>query len=346
MGTTTSRHRRRTTAAIILTGTLALAACSGGDDDASTAAPLAAGTEEQTDVGDQNGAQENDPTETGGRSLGDVTDLGFDQGVIGRDVIIEMAVTMSSDDIRHTVATITASAKTLGGGIASSDVDYGNRAGVGSDEGYAVLVIKVPPASVARLLDGLDDAGVVESINQSAQDVTDQLVDLDVRISNARQSVANVRAFMDRTNNLNELVALEGELTRRQTELERLEAQQRNLGDRVEFSTITINVSPTAATAEPAVTTDDTIGDAFRTGWDAFVGLIFVIAFVLAISLPFLLLGLLALGLLWIALRAGRIPRRPDDRFEHGPADGDHDDGAAADVSAPEDADASTNRVV
>ena len=311
-------------------------------------ASLAAGTIAPTNrqlvgTADQNGAPES-PAELDAGGIAGGTDLGFDQGVIGRDVIIEMAVSMSSDDIQHTVATITASAKTLGGGIASSDVDYGNRAGVGSDEGYAVLVIKVPPASVTRLLDGLDDAGVVESINQSAQDVTDQLIDLDVRISNARQSVANVREFMDRTNNLNELVALEGELTRRQTELERLEAQQRNLGDRVEFSTITINVSPTATVAEPAATTDDTIGDAFRTGLDAFVGFVFVIAFVLAISLPFLLLGLLALGLLWMGLRAGRIPRRLGDGFDHGPAEDARD--ADDDVSAPDDVDASTNRVV
>ena len=114
-----------------------------------------------------------------------------------------------------------------------------------------MLVVKVPPQSVDSLLAGLDDTGTVQSINQSAQDVTEQLIDLDVRIDNARQSVANVREFMDRTENLNELVALEGELTRRQTDLEQLEAQQRNLSDRVALSTVTIEVVPTASVPEP-----------------------------------------------------------------------------------------------
>ena len=129
----------------------------------------------------------------------------------------------------------------------------------------------------------------MQSINQSAQDVTEQLVDLDVRISNARQSVANVREFMDRTENLNELVALEGELTRRQTDLERLEAQQRNLSDRVALSTITIEVVPTASVPEPVDDDADTIGDAFRTGLGRVRRLrSSAIGFVLAVALPFL----------------------------------------------------------
>ena len=36
--------------------------------------------------------------------------------------------------------------------------------------------------TIDRLLDGLDDTAEIQSINQSAQDVTEQLVDLDVRI--------------------------------------------------------------------------------------------------------------------------------------------------------------------
>jgi hypothetical protein len=232
---------------------------------------------------------------------------GFDVGVVGRDVIIEMRVVLSSEDIERSVASIMASARTLGGGIASSDVDYGDAGGSGGD-GFAVLVVKVPPDSVDRLLAGLGDTGTIESINQSARDVTDQLVDLDVRISNARQSVANVREFMDRTENLNELVTLEGELTRRQTDLEQLEAQQRNLADRVALSTITIEVVPTASIPEAPTDDDQSIGDAFRGGWEAFVAVLFGVGFILAAVSPFLMLG----GLL--ALIGWTIVRRRDAR--------------------------------
>jgi hypothetical protein len=236
---------------------------------------------------------------------------GFDIGIIGRDVIIEMSVVLSSDNVQRTVSSIMAQASALGGGVASSNVNYGSRNG-GGGEAYAVLVVKVPPQSVDSLLAGLDDTGTVQSINQSAQDVTEQLIDLDVRISNARQSVANVREFMDRTENLNELVALEGELTRRQTDLERLEAQQRNLSDRVALSTVTIEVVPTASVPEPIDDESDTIADAFTKGWDAFSGFVFGIGFILAVLLPFIALAAL-LGLLgWaIVRRGGHAPAAP-----------------------------------
>ena len=323
MGSTeTSRIRRaprRGPAVLILAGALALTAC-GGDDDDSSAAENADTAEETAEPAEllAEGASSDSPAggfvasdDSGDQAAADrPNDGGFDIGVVGRDVIVEMKVVVSSDDIERTVASVMAAASTLGGGVASSDVNYGNDDVTGS-QGFAVLVVKVPPDAVDRLLSGLDDTGTVQSINQSAQDVTEQLVNLDVRIRNARQSVANVREFMDRTENLQELVTLESELTRRQTELEQLEAQQRNLADRVALSTITIEVVPTASVPEPlADEADDGIGDAFRSGWEAFTALLFGIGFVLAATLPFLISGLLLALAAWVIVHR-RDTRRP-----------------------------------
>jgi hypothetical protein len=315
----TPHHRRaprRGPVTLILAAALAVTACGGDGDDAATA-DVAEATAEDTGGATEGGAGGDflATDESGGAVAADRPaqgDGGFDIGVIGRDVIVEMRVVLSSDDIERTVASIMASSSTLGGGVASSDVNYGNaNTGGTSSQGYAVLVVKVPPESVDRLLSGLDDTGTVQSINQSAQDVTEQLVNLDVRIRNARQSVDNVREFMDRTENLNELVTLEAELTRRQTELEQLEAQQRNIADRVALSTITIEVIPTADVPEPIVDDDQSIGDAFRSGWDAFVAVLFGLGFVLAATLPFLVSGLLLVLAAWTIVRR-RDARRPD----------------------------------
>ncbi len=225
----------------------------------------------------------------------------IDLGAIGRDVIVEMQVSMSSDDVARTVAAITSRASALGGGIESSNVDYGDPTAPETSAGFATLVVKVPPVAVEDLIRGLGDTGTVRSITQSAQDVTDQLVDLDVRIANARQSVVNVREFMDRTQNLNELVTLEAELTRRQTELEQLEAQQRNLSDRVALSTVTIGIVSSASVPEPD--TDGGIRDAFADGWSAFVGLLYGVVVVFAVLAPFLATGIVVAALAWWAVR-------------------------------------------
>jgi hypothetical protein len=268
---------------------LALAGCgSGGDDSADEATADEPASEEPNDTGDLAG----DLAIGGGSGDGDSGGSGggatIDLGQVGRDVIIEMSVTVSSDDIQRSVSAVSARAAALGGGVASSDVNFGNPAFDGPDGGYAVLVVKVPPAAIDDLISGIEQTGTIQSINQSAQDVTEQLIDLDVRISNARESVENVRGFMERADDLSDLVTLESELTRRQTELERLEAQQRNLGERVAFSTVTVEIIPTAAVPDLPDDGDDSIGDAFRQGWDGFTGMIWGIGYVLAVLAPFL----------------------------------------------------------
>ncbi len=346
-------RRLRSLGVLTVAGALALTAC-GGDDDTAASDDMAAADAAEAPAA--NATAEGDMVRSGETAAEEVAgdadsagvdsgDAGFEFGAIGRDVIIEMRVVLSSDDIKRSVASITANASSLGGGIASSDVDYGDAAS--PDSGYAILVVKVPPTAVDRLLSGLDDAGTVQSINQSARDVTEQLVDLGVRIANARQSVANVREFMDRTENLAELVTLEGELTRRQTELERLEAQQRNITDRVALSTITIEVVPTASVPDLVVDEPDTINDAFERGWDVFASVVFAIAYVLAVTLPFLLIGAVVAAAAWLIARRrssnaeavpGGDPRPPSDSPDApGPA-GTPDPGA--DDSISEDASA------
>jgi hypothetical protein len=307
--------RTRTALAVTaLAASIALAGCSGESDDASDLSAEAT----QLDAAAQTNAPaasvapvapDGDQAAVGGPS-------GVDWGSLGRDVIVELHVQMETDDIARTVAAITADAVNVGGGVASSDVSYGteNADGEPNHDGHAVLVLKVPPAEVGRVLGNLDASGRVLSMNQSAQDVTEQLIDLDVRIANKRESVENVRTMMEQATDLNQLVTLEAELTWRQTELEQLEAQQRNLADRVALSTITIEVRPAPApesdTALPA-DAEDSIGDAFEKGWGAFGTVLFGIAFVLAALAPFIVTGTVVACFAWIVIRLRRRPRQP-----------------------------------
>ena len=286
--------RRLVVGVLAIVGVVALAACFGGEDEAAQGGPevttAAAMVMEEDAEGFATGEE---------GALEPYSSGGFDIGAIGRDVIIEMNVLVATDNIQRTVASIMADVSASGGGVAFSNIDYGRWDG-GDGSGYATLVVKVPPEGVDRLLAGLDDTGTVHSISQSAQDVTEQLIDLDVRIRNARESVARVREFMGRTEKLSDLVVLEGELTRRQTDLERLEAQQRNLSERVALSTVTIDIVPTGSVDDDD---PDTIGDAFSTGWDIFLAAMSTTGLVLALASPFLILAALLALLVWFVVR-------------------------------------------
>lgn len=322
---TTHIARRATGVLTVTLAALMLSACAGDDDDSGPIDAVAEVTAEpnmvpvEQSMADAGLAVEGEAGPGAAEAPAD-----FDIGIVGRDVIVEMHVVLGTDDVERSVSSITARAAALGGGVASSDIRYGSDE---PGEGYAVLVVKVPPEGLDRLINGLGDIGTIQSINQSAQDVHDQLVDLDVRIANARQSVANVREFMDRTENLTDLVTLEGELTRRQTELEQLEAQQRNLSDRVALSTVTIEVVPTATIP----TEDDepgTIADAFADGWDAFVGFTRGVVIVIAVLAPFLALALITGGVAWLIIRRKNRPEPPAPATHEDVHD---DDGAVSD---------------
>jgi hypothetical protein len=315
---------------------VALAACAEVDDE--SASPDAPAPAETTSAGDGvlSGADDStvaaDSTapaaESGGSGLGGTDVAGADLTTLGRDIAIELHVTMTSDDLRRTVQGIMRSASTHGGAVFASDIDYGvDVAGDDNDEatptGRATLTVKVPPAELGAMLSGLDQLGTVLSTNQQAQDVTDQLVDLAVRIRNAEQSVDRVREFLEATTDLRQMVDLEAELTRRQTDLERLLATQASVAERVALSTLTIDVLPASAASDRIDNVDDNddgIGDAFRSGWNAFLGVLFAVGFVLAILAPFLVLAAIVLAIAWIVARPkwrrtaqGNAPELSDD---------------------------------
>ena len=302
-------------------------ACGGNDnDDESAAREATAETEAPADVGDESltgadGATAPEgtvsPADPAAGGLGSADHTGTDLTTLGRDIAIEVHATMTSNDLRRTVQGIMRSATAHGGAVFASDIDYGvNLAEDGGDTtddpavtGRATLTVKVPPAELGAVLTGLDELGTVLSTNQQAHDVTDQLVDLSVRIRNAEQSVDRVREFLEATTDLRQMVDLEGELTRRQTDLEQLLATQANVTERVALSTLTIDVYPANSAPDPVEEDSDGIGDAFRSGWNAFLGVLFAVGFVLAILAPFLLLAALVLAVAWIVARPRR--RRP-----------------------------------
>ncbi|HEY3485385.1 MAG TPA: DUF4349 domain-containing protein [Ilumatobacteraceae bacterium] len=299
--------------AAVAAAAIALSACAASSDDdaASDAleAPAALDTEERPTASEE--------SEGGSSQPGQIGTSQIDLGTVGRDVIVEMRVTMTSTDLRATVEGIMRSASGAGGGVASSDVDYGTS---DSDEpsvdGHAVLIVKVPPEQVDGVLSALDDIGTVTGIATDAQDVTQQLTDLDVQILNARRSVDRVRELLDQATDLRTVVEIEADLTQRQTRLEQLEATQQALTDRVAYATLTIDVTAVPV-ADPgaADTGDGGIRDAFADGWNAFLGVLFAIGFVLAVLAPFL--GAVALIALVAWLVARQLQRRDQRPAKH-----------------------------
>ncbi|MFK4546139.1 hypothetical protein RKD29_005735 [Streptomyces tendae] len=174
------------------------------------------------------------------------------------------------------------------------------------------VTLRVPVARYEDVLDDLEGAGKLLRRDAKAEDVTDQVVDVDSRVKSQRASVARVRELMDRATKLSDVVALEGELSTRQAELEALLARQAALKDRTSLATITLSLSQTPIEhVEKKDDEDPGFLDALAGGWDAFVTMLRWVAVVLGAVLPFAAAAAL-LVLLWLRVVRPRLPRRPE----------------------------------
>ena len=111
------------------------------------------------------------------------------------------------------------------------------------DDTSAVLAIPVQKADLA--LAELAKAGVVNSLRIEGEDVTQQSINIQVRLDNLEKSRQRLLALMQKAGKVDEMVKVETALTRVTTELERLQAQQKNLQNRVQFVTVHVNFSAT-----------------------------------------------------------------------------------------------------
>jgi hypothetical protein len=172
------------------------------------------------------------------------------------------------------------------------------------------VVLRVPTGKYDEVLGDLQGAGKLIDRTAKAQDVTDQVVDVDSRVRSQRASVARIRELMDRAAKLSDVVTLEGELSSREADLESLLAQQASLKDRTSMATITLSLTPTPV---HKAAKDDSPGfvDAVSGGWHVFVTMLRWIALALGAALPFAALAAVAALLWWKLVRRRRTPAQP-----------------------------------
>ena len=109
------------------------------------------------------------------------------------------------------------------------------------DEG-AWLRCRVPADRLASVMDAVAALGDETRRTVGAEDVTDAYADLDTRLRNDIALRDRLRELLSRAKDVEEILAVEKELTRIQTEIESQQAQLDRLRSRVELSTLSISL--------------------------------------------------------------------------------------------------------
>jgi len=122
----------------------------------------------------------------------------------------------------------------LGQSNVSSPVDSGS---------VLEATLRIPSDQLEAVMAELKALGRVESESQTGEEVTQQYVDLEARLSNARHSEQRLTDLLrDRTGKLVDVLAVEKEIDRVRGEIERMEAERKNLANRVDFATLNVKL--------------------------------------------------------------------------------------------------------
>jgi hypothetical protein len=99
--------------------------------------------------------------------------------------------------------------------------------------------LRVPADQLAPTMAEIKRLGRVEAESQGGEEVTSQYIDLDARLTNARNTEQRLTDLLrQRTGKLSDVLAVELELGRVRGEIERMEAEKKNLINRVDFATL------------------------------------------------------------------------------------------------------------
>jgi len=311
---------------MVLVG-LGVSAC-GNDDDSSSTAEFAPTMDaespsgESMDPGRSGADEQTGAVESAGDALAEQTpDIPLP---MDRALATTAGVTVATSDIRAAVADTLTAAQRNGASVFTADVSIGDEREDGSIDGSGYFVVKVPPAELEPLITDLGaTVGRLSGRTQDTTDVTDQLVDLDIRIGVERDVIARFQTLLVAAAEFQDIVEIERVISERTISLEQLLARQRNLDNRVELSTLTIQLQYEVPTAEIVAVEDnsiDGIGDAWRAGWEVFLGALFAIGFVLAVAAPFIATAALVLGVVWLVSRRRRHTGRSDRSTSEAPS--------------------------
>ncbi|HKS97999.1 MAG TPA: DUF4349 domain-containing protein, partial [Rugosimonospora sp.] len=214
------------------------------------------------------------------------------------------------------VSDVDAAAAKLGGFAAASggyvSTDQRSASGISST---ATVTLRIPAdkfySTVNQIGTGLD--GKEESRQISAEDVTAKLVDLTSRVKTQQASVDRIRLLMNQAKTIADVTTLESELSRREADLESLEAQQRDVTDLSTLSTITVTLlRPDAPPPPPRKKPATGFVAGLTAGWHAFTASLQGLLTVLGAVLPFLIALGVPVGLvLWLRRRRTGTTLRP-----------------------------------
>jgi len=134
----------------------------------------------------------------------------------------------------------------------------------------STLILRVPVAKFDAAMDAFEKLGRMKTSDSNSKDVTTEVIDVNERVETTQDSLDRLQRFLRTSQNIDDLIRFEREITTRESELQSLTAQQAYLNDQTSMSTITLYLS-TATTyiEQPGALDDAGFLAGLESGWNA-----------------------------------------------------------------------------
>ena len=192
---------------------------------------------------------------------------------------------------------------------------------------YATVRLGVPVVEFENILRRLRGLAVkVNSEVASGEDVTDQYVDLQSRLTNLQATRDRIREFLDKAETVEEALQVNQQLSEVEAQIEEIQGRMNYLKDRAAFSTIDVQLNPQRPTPTPSPTPTPTPtptpvawrpGETVTEATDVLTfvvkGLVDLAIWVVVVLGPFLVpVALLLWLVIWLRRRKARSASPPE----------------------------------
>jgi hypothetical protein len=232
-------------------------------------------------------------------------------------IIYTAQLTLRATNVGSATAKASQVAQAAGGYVSSEKASAGSGA-------TATVQLKIPvtvyPATLGQLETSL---GTQLSLQEQAQDVTEQVADVDSQVTSDEAAIAQLRALLSHAGSVGGLLSVQNQINNEESSLEAMQAQQRTLSNQTAYATVTLTIL--GPKAKPVVhhhrkASGPSLGAGLRSGWHAlWVAGSWTLASLGAIAPFAVVLALLGFG----GYRARRwIIRRPTTPLDASPGGG------------------------
>ncbi len=215
-------------------------------------------------------------------------------------------LTIEVKDIPGSVETLKNLASQKGGYVSSTNIQKNY-----NDRLSGSVIIRVPAAEFENTLTSVKAIGTVKSASTQGQDVTEEYVDLQAQKSSYQNQLAQYNEIMKKAVKVEDVITVQQQIDRVQTEMNRLEGRLKYLDSRIDLSTITVNLQePEPVGGQTGHNFISTINE----GISGFFGMIDAIIIILFTLLPLIIVG--GAGYAIYRWRKGRKGAGPPDLSE------------------------------